>query len=125
MFGIKLLIASVAACVCFCGCNPSAKHLVGDYKLERFDENGKYYVVDSEDLPGGGVFDGTVEQLGWDQNWILARVTRLYHGDTNGWFVLDVKTRQIIGPVQESDWRTNADWSKIDCRDPEQVFFGK
>jgi hypothetical protein len=81
----------------------------GGYKLERFEENGKYYVIGPDDSPGGGIFDGTVEQLGWDQNSILAQVTRLYHGDTNGWYVLDLKTKRIIGPIQEADLKTNAD----------------
>ena len=93
--------------------------------MERFQENGKYYVVTPEDLSGGGVFDGTVELIGWNHDWILARVTRLYHGDTNGWYALDVKTKQVIGPVQESELRKNAAWSKIDCHESGQVFLRK
>ncbi|HWD93049.1 MAG TPA: hypothetical protein VG938_11960 [Verrucomicrobiae bacterium] len=122
---MRSLIVSIVACLFFCGCKPSTKHLVQDYKLERFDENGKYYVIASEDLSGGGVFDGTVEQLGFDQNWILARVNRLYQGDTNGWYVLNLKTKQVVGPIQESDLKTNAAWTKIEYHDPEQVFSGK
>jgi len=94
-------------------------------QIGALQENGKYYVIDLDDPPGGGIFDGTVEQLGWDQSWILARVTRLYHGDTNGWYVLDLKTKQVLGPIQESDLKTNSDWMKIVRRDPEQVFSGK
>ena len=115
----------VAGSLLFCGCEPSTVKLTHGYRLERFDENGKYYVIASEDLSGGGVFDGTIEQIGWDQDWILARVTRLYHGDTNGWYALDLKSKHIIGPIQESDVKTNAAWSKIDCRDAEQVFLKK
>ena len=78
-----------------------------------------YYVIDLKDTPGGGVFDGTVDQIGWNQNWILARVTRLYHGDTNGWYVLDVKTKRVIGPIQESELSANAEWSHIERFAPE------
>src|SRR5258705_226805 len=73
----------VAGSLLFCGCQPSTVKLTQGYRLERFDENGKYYVIAPGDLSGGGVFDGTVEQIGWNHDWILARVIRLYHGDTN------------------------------------------
>ena len=129
MCGMKLLIATaaivrvlvVAGSILLCGCGPSATKLAQGYKLERFDENGKYYVTAPEDLSGGGVFDGTVERIGWNQNWILARVTRLYHGDTNGWYALNLKTKQVIGPVQESELSSNVEWSRIKCYAPEVV----
>lgn len=108
----------------FCGCDRSVVRLADGYKLERFDENGKYYVIDSKHSPGG-VFDGTIEEIGWNQDWILARVTRLHHGDTNGWYALDFKTRQVVGPIEESDIKTNGIWSKIVCEDPQQVFLKK
>lgn len=119
--GMKLLIASVAASVCLCGCEPSTKNLVGGYKLERFAENGMYYVIDLKDTPGGGTFDGTVDQIGWNENWILARVTRLYHGDTNGWYAMDVKAKRVIGPIQESELSANMEWSHIKCSAPELI----
>lgn len=94
--------------------------------MERFNENGKHYLISPEnDLSGGGVFDGTVEEIGWNQDWILARVTRLAQSDTNGWYALDLKTKHVVGPIQESEVKTNAAWSKIDCRESEQVFSGK
>jgi hypothetical protein len=122
---VTALALVVAGSLLFCGCEPSTVKLTQGYRLERFDENGKYYVISPENLPGGGVFDGTVEQIGWNQDWILARVTKLYHGDTNGWYALDLKTRHVVGPIQESDVKTNAAWSKIGCRDAEQVFLKK
>ncbi len=93
--------------------------------MERFDENGKYYVVAPGDLSGGGVFDGTVEEIGWNQDWILARVTKLYLGDTNGWYALGVKTKHVIGPIQESELRTNSAWSKVECRAVETAAGGR
>jgi len=111
----------VAGSLLFCGCEPSTVKLTQGYRLERFDENGMYYVIAPEDLPGGGVFDGTVDQIGWNQNWILARVTRLYHGDTNGWYALNLKTKRVTGPVQESELSANKEWSQIKCCAPELI----
>jgi len=122
--GMKALIATaVAASIILCGCEPSRKHLVNGYKLERFQENGLYYVVGADDLSGGGVFEGTVQQIGWNSNWILAAVTKNYHGDTNGWYALDVKARRVTGPI--GDVSTNAEWSRIRCVPPENVFRGR
>ena len=61
------------------GCNQSTKKLVDRYSLERFDEGGPSYYLEApryEDS-GGGVLDGTIEEIGWNQEWILARVNRL------------------------------------------------
>lgn len=121
--GMKLLIA-IATSIFVCGCEPSTKDVTHGYRLERFDENGQYYVIAPKDLSGGGVFDGTIEQIGWNQDWILARVTRLYHGDTNGWYALDLKTKRMVGPIQESELRANPALSKIKCRDAETVWAG-
>ena len=118
---MKLLTASVVvASVFLFGCEPSTKHLVGGYSLERFDESGMYYVVDPEDAPGGGVFDGTVSQLGWNQEWIIAQVTRLSVGQS-GWYALDVKSKRVYGPISESELHTNNAWSQIKFCIPESV----
>ncbi|HWN96204.1 MAG TPA: hypothetical protein VNT99_14305 [Methylomirabilota bacterium] len=95
--------------------------LTQGYKLERFDENGKYYVIAPDDWSVGGVFDGIVERIGWNQDWILARVTRLYRGDTSGWYALEVKTKRVVGPLQESELSSNKEWSQIKCYAPDVV----
>lgn len=115
-----VLILLVLLNLFVCGCGQSSTKLTHGYKLERFQENGKYYVVYPADEPtGGGVFDGTIEEIGWDQEWIVARVTRLASCDTNGWYALDLKTKRVIGPIQESELRTNPALSKVECRAPE------
>ena len=94
--------------------------------MERFQENGMYYLIDpKDDQPGGGVFDGTVHKIGWNQDWILAWIRRLATIDTNGWYALNLKTKQVIGPIQESDLKTNPALSKIECHDSADVFSGK
>jgi hypothetical protein len=109
----------------FFGCSQPTRKIVGEYSLERFQENGMYYLITPEDLPGGGVFDGTVQEIGWNNKWILARVTRLYHGDTNGWYALNLMTKQVVGPIQESELRTNSAFSSIECYNSAEVFSGQ
>jgi hypothetical protein len=100
---------------------------VNGYSLERFDEGGTSYYLEAPgyESSGGGVLDGTVEEIGWNQDWILARVNRIYRGDTNGWFALNIKTRQISGPFGDSDLKTNSALSEIKCRVAADVFSGK
>jgi hypothetical protein len=111
IYGMKLLTFNAAILIGFllCGCNQSQKHIANGYHLERFDEGGTFFCVTAPGTPinGGGVFDGTVQEIGWNNDWILARVTRLYHGDTNGWYSLNLKTAQIAGPIPADDLKTN------------------
>ena len=111
-----------AYCVLFLGCSQSVRKIVDGYYLERFDENGMYYLIASGDSSNGGVFDGTIQETGWNRDWILARVTRLYHGDVSGWYALDLKAKQVIGPIQESELKTNTAFSEIVCRDAAEAF---
>jgi hypothetical protein len=96
--------------------------------LERFDEGGtytSYYVgAPGKSVNGGGVFDGTVQEIGWNEDWILVRVRRVYRGDPDGWYVLNVKTGQIAGPLQSSELKTNSAFSKIKTVQPSAVFSG-
>jgi hypothetical protein len=125
MIGSKLLIV-IAALISFlfCGCNQSQRQLSGGYYLERFDEGGPSYYVDAPGKPldGGGVFDGAVQEIGWNKEWILARVTRLYQGDSNGWYVLNIKTGQVTGPIPDDQIKTNSGIKTIKTEPVAAVF---
>jgi hypothetical protein len=55
------ILTAILISVLMVGLENANKKLVGNYALERFQENQKYYVIDSEnDLIGGGVFEGTI-----------------------------------------------------------------
>lgn len=105
-----IILSVVVSSLLLTGCNQSSRKLVDGYSLERFDEGGTsyYLVAPGYELGGGGILDGTIEEIGWDQNWIVARVNRLYQGDTNGWYALNIKTKQISGPLEESQLKTNS-----------------
>lgn len=107
-----------------CGCNPSHGQLSGGYYMERFDEGRTSYYVGApgKEVNGGGVFDGTVQEIGWNKDWILARVRRIYRGDPDGWYLLNVKTGQITGPLQSSELKTNPALLNIRTIEPAAVF---
>lgn len=126
MTGMRLSIATAVISILLCGCNQPHRQLSGGYYLERFDEGGiSYYVgAPGKTVNGGGVFDGTVQEIGWNQYWIIARVKRLYHGDANGWYALNVKTGQIKGPLQSSELKASPELSSISTVQPDAVFSG-
>ncbi len=113
--------------LCLIGCrNRSSKLLPGGYVLDRFSENGMCYLMSSYgDSSGGGILDGTVDEIGWNSDWILAHVVKLYHGDTNGWYALNVKTGKITGPIEDTQLRTNSELSVLTRRKCADVISGK
>ena len=115
------------SCIFFSGCGDSNRKVAGDYQLVRFDEGGvRYYLTISGDLSnGGGVFDGTVQEIGWNHDYILARVKRLTHSDPDGWYFVDLRTKHMTGPVDMSYIKTNMSFFGIRCRTPNDVFFEK
>jgi hypothetical protein len=124
--GMRHCLATAVITFLLCSCNQSHRQLAGGYYLERFDEGGTSYYVGApgKSVSGGGVFDGTVQEIGWTEDWILARVRRVYRGDPDGWYVLNVKTGQIAGPLQSSELKTNSAFSKIKTVQPSAVFSG-
>lgn len=122
---MKPLVAGVAIIsLLLFGCNQSRRPLSGQYYLKRLIEGGtSYYVIDPGSRnDGGGVFDGTVEEIGWNQDWILARVKRLFHGDPSGWYALNLKSKQISGPFQDTELKTNPNFANIKSLRPAEVF---
>jgi hypothetical protein len=126
MTGLKHSIAIVVFVLSMLpGCrNLSHGQLPGGYYLERFDEGGVSYYLGAKGKPvsGGGVFDGTLQEIGWNEDWILARVTRCYRGDPDGWYALNVKTGQITGPLQDAELKKNPAFSHISTVPPAAVF---
>ena len=124
MSGKKHLIAIAISSLLF-GCDRSSKRLVGGYSVERFEQGQYYLVCDGCNTGSGGVFEGTIEEIGWSDQRILARVTRVYRGDTDGWYVLDLNTRQVRGPLSDSELLSSGQLLAIKCRKPSDLLKGK
>jgi hypothetical protein len=122
----RFILTMALAIGIFSGCGQSHRQLSGGYYLDRFDEGGTSYYVGApgEALNGGGVFDGTVQEIGWSDDWILARVRRIYRGDPDGWYALNVKTGQVAGPLQSSELKMNPALSNIRTVQPTALLSG-
>jgi len=56
-----------------------------------------------EQPEGGGVLEGGVEKIGWNDQYIVALRHATFRGDPDGWMKIDVHTKQITGPISEGD----------------------
>jgi len=74
--------------------------MAGDYYLQRWEDGKTYYIEQAgqENTQGGGVLGGTVEMIGWNDHYIVARRISNFRGDPDGWLVIDVKARTTKGP---------------------------
>lgn len=123
-----LLVIVVLVGLLLYGWNQDLRPLPGGYSLERNNDAPPtiYYVKEpGPDKGGGGVFDGAIEEIGWNDDWIVARVKRIYWGDPNGWYVLKVKTREMTGPFEETQLKLDPALSSIEPMRPEGIFSGK
>ena len=78
---------------------------IGDsgYSLCR-DQNGPvaFYVESAGQSPsGGGVLDGTVQTIGWNDQVIIANRRANFRGDPDGLMVLDLATKKVAGPFSQ------------------------
>ena len=98
--------------------------LTGGYYLERFPENKRFYVRIKGDKSLGGQFDGTILQIGYSKQIILAEVNRLYDGDKDGWYYLHVDTGVIKGPVSHEQIKQNKALANIVVVSAKDAFKG-
>lgn len=70
------------------------------YSLCR-DQNGSvvFYVEPTGRAPsGGGILDGTVQWIGWNDRVIIADRKAIFGGDPDGLMVLDLASKNVAGP---------------------------
>ena len=106
IFPCVLLAGSIAASGCMGAgdiySGPS-KALVAGYCLQLDQEFGDYRLQKcvGDDDPVG-IFDGTLEKIGWNKRYIVGWRTPAYGGEHAGWMILDTSDGQIEGPFSQS-----------------------
>jgi len=83
--------------------NASCRSVAGDYCLKRWEDFKTFYLDDREQENdyGGGAIGGVVEQIGWSDNYIIAKRRANFAGDPNGWMVIEVGSKIIRGPYDD------------------------
>jgi hypothetical protein len=97
----------LAAVLTGCFENSASRNIAGEFYLEQRNEgSGLYYLQRSgERKTGGGFIGGTVQRIGWNKNTIVVKRLSTARSDTDGWLIIDVKTKALIGPSRrKSSW---------------------
>jgi hypothetical protein len=81
------------------------RNIIGDFALfrcEEWEKGGVGFFLDDRTKPwsGTGVLNGTVRELGWNKRYILAWQNP--DNGISGWFVVDLKTKIIQGPIADN-----------------------
>lgn len=119
-----LVVICVALLLFIPGCGSQKVPVGGSYYLDKFSENGRFYMRQRGDDSVGGVFDRYVLQMGAKEDVVLAYIRRLYRGDCDGWYVLDVKWGKVSGPLSDSERQRICTLNGITC-EPVEAFWDR
>ena len=101
-----------------------SKRLVGPYEL--FGREGGEFSIRGPRKPAtdaGGYIDGTIDSLGWTSERILVRRAQpMFSGDSAGWFVIDVRSGEINGPLTATGRAADPALARIVIRAAEDVW---
>jgi len=98
---------AVSLLVSIIGCSVT-KSLPGNYKLERWEDGKTYYLLGPpklfEDDSGGGLIEGVLVRIAWDDEVIAAERYANFRGDRDGWMIIDIESGKISGPVSNPEF---------------------
>lgn len=87
------------------------KEIAGDYYLEQWEDGVTFYLNDSEkeynEFPDHGPIGGTVISLGWNSSFIIAERQAHFGGKVDGWMIIDVSKKKIVGPLPWDEVSSN------------------
>jgi hypothetical protein len=95
------LLAILALLVTACGLT---KSMPGGYELEKWEDGTTFYLnaPGNTTQNGGGAIEGTVQHIAWNSEIIAAERYANFRGDPDGWMIINVKTKEISGPLSET-----------------------
>jgi hypothetical protein len=96
-----ILVASAALS---CDQDPfgmSRRRLVGQYRLQQWEDERTYYVLGDSALGRGGDLAGSVVFIGWNDRFIVAE-RRAMAGGVLGWMLIDVQAKVVSGPLDSA-----------------------
>ena len=109
------IIALLALCSCTNPFSSGERRSINEeYVLERFDEGGVTYTLQrGSGSEPGGIFEGVVNAIAWDADWVLAEIDKLYDGDPGGWYALNLHTSVVNGPLTEQEIQSNPEFASL------------
>jgi hypothetical protein len=97
-----LILAAAACAVLVSGCfwfGNEDRRILGSYRLEQWEDGATYYLVKRGAADsGGGVIEGTVIEIGWNDRYILVNRHANARSDSDGWMYIDSESGKLVGP---------------------------
>jgi hypothetical protein len=91
------------------------RHVLGDYSLEQWVNGTRYYLINAGHAEPGGVLEGSVERIGWNDRHILA--WRGAMSGQDGWMIVDTELGTITGPMDDTGLRRHPEVRGVDAID--------
>lgn len=124
-YSVIFITLILALLVVACDQDPlgrSRKKVAGIYSLQRWEDGKTYYLDAKGDRKSGGVLDGIVIQIGWNEHYIVAKRQSLFRGDPDGWMIINVHHLSIEGPFSDAIIRTRAETKGMDFLYPDEAW---
>ncbi len=106
MIRLTGLLAALSMVTALTGCDQdpfglSCRRLAGNYCLRQWEDGETYYIdtLDSKDNGGGGVIDGTVERIAWNDQYIVVLRRPNFGPDGYGYMSINVRNGRLEGPA--------------------------
>jgi hypothetical protein len=108
-----LIFSTLVGCIDQDPFGLSTRTILGKYSLNQWEDEATYYLVAPGANDGGGVIEGTVQQLGWNRDIILAERLSTFRGDPDGWMVIEVAKHKVTGPFTTEQIKSNPTYAGI------------
>lgn len=98
-----VIVALHWSCMGACDLMVPTKSLPGEYALIQFEGQQHYIVKNGAKFGGGGVLQGTISALGWNEHYIVAKRVAMSSKLRSGWMIISVQNGQIVGPFNDEE----------------------
>jgi hypothetical protein len=103
-WGLAAFLASAhLACVGACDIIGDTRNLPGGYYLERWQE-GDHYTLGGpgHSSDAGGILVGSIEEIGWNEKYIVAWRNPMLGNERAGWMIVDLRSHAVRGPLTDA-----------------------
>jgi hypothetical protein len=103
------------------------KPILNGFSLQQWEDSASYYLVRDADTndSGGGVLEGVVKRIAWNERYILADREANFGGDRNGWMIVDTATGKITGPFTDAELNDHHEVTRLRVMDAAEAWHAK
>ena len=83
---------------------------------------GTSHLSDGRTGPRTGAIEGTVDRIGWSERYIAVKRRSLFRGDPDGWMIIDLKSKVIVGPLSDEDFGDRSQSKDIETFTPAEAW---